>query len=200
MINNNIKAQKEDSKITSQNIKAVKTDKVNKNKISTYRYIVIGTIITLAVFFIVAVLLLLFPSLIINNVYKIPQNQLLNIFPVREIALVNNMNNSKKYYYVYIAATPKLMMQGYMNSTTLGNCDNKGNCLGMLFLFNTSQNICMWMKNTEIPLKQVWFNSNGIAVYEVNATPYSTNTICHYGQFVLETNRSIPLNNILEAP
>ncbi|MGC8649060.1 MAG: DUF192 domain-containing protein [Candidatus Micrarchaeia archaeon] len=176
------------------------------DKKNVYKYIIIGVAVTLVVIFAILILLLSFPSLIINNslihnnIYNTQQNQLLSIFPVREIVLANNINNTKNYYYVYIAATPKLMEQGYMNSTTLGNCDNKGNCLGMLFLFNTSQNICMWMKNTEIPLKQIWFNSNGAIVYEVNALPYSTNAICHYGQFVLETNRSIPLNDIIEAP
>ena len=176
-----------------------KSNKINKEGTNfKIRYVLIGSIITLAFVFLVIIFLLSFPQYVGNRAAF--SNISLNEFPVRSISLTNKANNTKTDYNVYIAATPLLMQKGYMNATNLGNCDNKGNCLGMLFVFNTSQDICMWMKNTEIPLNQIWFNSNGIIVKEAKAQPYSTNEICAYGEFVLETNRSIPLNDVLGAP
>jgi len=185
--------------ITDGSKEVKKSNKINKEGTNLkIRYVLIGSIITLAFVFLVIALLLSFPQYVGNRAAF--SNISLNEFPVRTISLTNKANNTKTDYNVYIAATPLLMQKGYMNATNLGNCDNKGNCLGMLFVFNTSQDICMWMKNTEIPLNQIWFNSNGIIVKEAEAKPYSTNEICAYGEFVLETNRSIPLNDVLGAP
>ena len=66
---------------------------------------------------------------------------------------------------------------------------------GMLFVYTSEQPLCFWMENTEIPLKQVWINPAGSVVAVYNATPYSTNSVCSNGEYVLETlpNSSIGL-------
>ncbi len=66
---------------------------------------------------------------------------------------------------------------------------------GMLFVYTSEQPLCFWMENTEIPLKQVWINAAGSVVAVYNATPYSTNSVCSNGEYVLETlpNSSIGL-------
>lgn len=148
----------------------------------------------ITIIFIIAVFILLTNLPILNN--KSAGITLAN-FPVREIGFKTLSSNQINNYYVYVAATLPLQLHGYMNSSSLGNCNNKSPCLGMLFLFNKTQDICMWMKNTKIPLEQIWFNSAGDIVNETAAHPYSVNNICNYGQFVLETNRTLPMNYIL---
>ena len=58
----------------------------------------------------------------------------------------------------------------------------------MLFAFSNYSNVCFWMENTEIPLKQIWIAANGSVVNESDAVPYSTALICHNGKAVLETS------------
>ncbi len=93
----------------------------------------------------------------------------------------------------YIAASPQQQYQGYMNSTSIGNCSGKGNCIGMLFVFQNQSEECFWMKNTIIPLRQLWIDQNGIVEYAYNASPYSTKTVCAQGEYVLETQLDIPI-------
>lgn len=103
-------------------------------------------------------------------------------------------NNTNTTYYAYLASTINQQLLGYMNQSSIGNCNGMSPCLGMLFLFNSSQNLCFWMKNTEIPLNQVWVAQNGSVVQEYIGTPYSTAVVCATGIAVIETstNQSIP--------
>lgn len=96
--------------------------------------------------------------------------------------------------YAYVAQTPQQQEQGYMNQTWLGDCDKNYPCIGMLFLIGNQSNICFWMKNTKIPLKQIWVASNETVVYIYNATPYSSATACSPGAVVLETNQNFTIN------
>ena len=102
-------------------------------------------------------------------------------------------NGVSTAYGAYLAANLTQQEQGYMNQTGIGDCNGIKPCIGMLFVFQNSSSQCFWMKNTEIPLKQVWIN-NGAITRIYNATPYSTDVICGYGNWVLETgiNQSIP--------
>ena len=108
-------------------------------------------------------------------------------FPVGSIAI-----GSVKYY-VYLAKTLPQQEQGYMNQTTIGDCNGNSPCLGMLFVFNNVSTECFWMKNTIMPLKQVWI-ANGTVDYVYSATPKSLATVCANGNLVLETatNFTIP--------
>jgi len=108
-------------------------------------------------------------------------------------------NNSTYNTTVYEAITQAEQEQGYMNVSIVGeNVECKDNC-GMLFPFNTSQESCFWMKDTEFPIKQIWLNySNGEAkvVYIENASPYSTNIVCAYGNAVLELPMNYTINSL----
>ena len=98
--------------------------------------------------------------------------------------------NISHLYYAYLAYTAQQQEEGYMNATGIGDCDGYSPCLGMLFVFQNYSDQCFWMKNTGIPLAQVWFTGNGTAfgaVYEYNATPYDLQPVCYNGTMVLET-------------
>ena len=116
-----------------------------------------------------------------------------NNFSVGSVMVSSQAANAT--FFVYVARTESQLEQGYMNSTSLGDCDSHASkCLGMLFVFPSEQNECFWMKNTIIPLKQVWINSSFEAEYIYNATtPESTAVICHSGTYILETSPSQPV-------
>ncbi len=105
---------------------------------------------------------------------------------------ISYYNGTSKTVNAYLALTPSQQTTGLMGRRSMGNCNGLGNCYGMLFIFANRSNACFWMKNTIMPLKQFWITNNAItAAY--NATPYSTQVICHTGNEVLETNASSTL-------
>ncbi len=63
---------------------------------------------------------------------------------------------------------------------------------GMLFVLNSTQQTCMWMANTRIPLEQSWILQNGTVDYIKDAKPFDLNNTCANGRYVLET----PLNTV----
>jgi len=85
---------------------------------------------------------------------------------------------------VWIAGTPKQQAEGMMNRMDFGGK------YGMLFVFNSQQPLCFWMKDTEIPLKQIWINQSNHVTDIYSAQPYNTSSVCAYGTYVLE----IPIN------
>ena len=98
---------------------------------------------------------------------------------------------------VYVASTPEEQKElGLMYQKSMGDCNGFGNCYGMLFVFQNYSDQCFGMKNTVMPLKQFWITGNSITS-EVNGTPYSTATYCHYGDSILETypNSSLRLGD-----
>jgi uncharacterized membrane protein (UPF0127 family) len=115
-------------------------------------------------------------------------------FNVTQITIYSNGSNST--YYAYFPVNLSQEEQGYMNQTSIGDCRGMSPCIGMLFLFNYSQDLCFWMDNTEIALNQVWIASNGTITGEYIGTPYSKATICYTAQAVLET---LPNTTILST-
>jgi len=95
---------------------------------------------------------------------------------------------------VYVAYTQAQQEEGYMHQHSIGSCNGKGDCLGMLFPMNKTEKICMWMHDTPIPLYQYWIADNEI-VYAYNGVPFSDTIICHIGNAVLETDKFIQLNS-----
>lgn len=96
---------------------------------------------------------------------------------------------------VYIANNSFEQERGYMFADTLGeNCTISAASFkgcepkGMLFVFQNQSNECFWMDNTQIPLEQIWIDSNGSVTEVYNATPFSRANICYIGRYVLETN------------
>ncbi|MDE1833372.1 MAG: DUF192 domain-containing protein [Candidatus Micrarchaeota archaeon] len=114
-------------------------------------------------------------------------------FPAAMMTLSYNGVNAN--YGVYIADTQGLAERGYMNQSSIGDCKGISPCMGMLFDFQNSTDLCFWMKNTRIPLRQYWLSDNMTVVYEYSAAPESAHAQCYYGRAVLETsiNQSIPI-------
>ena len=125
-------------------------------------------------------------ALFVLLTWEFMPNRSLSSFPVKGIMVAN------KSWNVYVAINQAQQEQGYMYQHTIGNCNGKRNCLGMLFPMQTNESICMWMHNTPIPLYQYWINSNAI-VYAYNGMPFSDQVVCHYGIAVLETNKTLPI-------
>jgi uncharacterized membrane protein (UPF0127 family) len=96
---------------------------------------------------------------------------------------------------VYVAETSSQQAQGFMNVASFGNCNghskntSNSRCIGMMFVFSSpSEYLCFWMHDTPLPLQQVWITSNGTVVNIYQAQPESDASVCHSGQFVLETD------------
>ena len=88
---------------------------------------------------------------------------------------------------VYLAENLTQQETGLMYVKSMGNCNGVNDCYGMLFLFSNYSERCFWMDNTPMPLKQFWMTGN-VITFVYAATPYSTNTICHPGNRVLEAD------------
>jgi hypothetical protein len=101
----------------------------------------------------------------------------------RERITVNGME-----YRMLVAGTQSSMSAGLMN-TTVDELDDL-NVSGMIFVFGKAGIQCFWMKNTQIPLEQAWV-ANGTVTSTYNAIPYSTSSVCGYGNDVLEFPRTL---------
>ena len=92
-----------------------------------------------------------------------------------------------------------------MNVTSFGNCNGAAvdgfECVGMLFNFTSSENLCFWMHDTEIALQQDWITANGTVVSIYQAQPENNSIVCHIGKFVLETSPDapVPVNSTLKV-
>lgn len=109
-------------------------------------------------------------------------------FNTTYMSIVTPSGASLGTYGVYLAANLSQQLQGYMNQSSLGDCKNKLPCIGMLFEFENYTNLCFWMKNTPLPLKQVWINQNYTVTHIYYGSPNSTAIECYPGQYVLETS------------
>jgi uncharacterized membrane protein (UPF0127 family) len=99
--------------------------------------------------------------------------------------------------YVYVASSSSEQEQGFQNVPNFGNCNGNASlstsCIGMIFVTGQEQNLCLWMHNTEIALQQVWISSSSIVTSVYQAQPYNDTSVCHNGQFVLETFPSVSI-------
>lgn len=83
------------------------------------------------------------------------------------------------------AVSPEQRRQGLSNRQSL---DSKN---GMIFVFESSDKHCFWMKDTFIPLDMVWLDENKKVVYVYeNAKVESEEAICpdKVAAYVLEVN------------
>jgi uncharacterized membrane protein (UPF0127 family) len=126
----------------------------------------------------------------------------LSSFPVGSIDIVKGSNSTVNTGLVYVASTNAEQVQGFQNVHNFGNCNGKSvnestQCLGMIFVSASTQNLCFWMHNTPLPLQQVWISSNGTVVYIYQAQKNSDKSVCQTGLDVLETspNASISLGD-----
>jgi uncharacterized membrane protein (UPF0127 family) len=123
----------------------------------------------------------------------------LSTFPVESIEIFDRSNGSAIRGLVYVATTTQEQVQGFQRVTSFGNCNGLSKnqsepCLGMIFVTARTQSLCFWMRNTPLPLQQVWISANGTVVYTYQAQPDSLNTICHTSMTVLETSPNISIS------
>ena len=61
---------------------------------------------------------------------------------------------------------------------------------GMLFVFERSERVCMWMKNTYLPLSVAFLDEQGVILNIADMTPHSEESHCasKAARFALEMN------------
>lgn len=86
---------------------------------------------------------------------------------------------------VEMATTPEARERGMMNRAKLGPDS------GMLFVLDTPDDVCLWMKDTKIPLSAAFINSYGWIMEIVDLQPDSLDERCAPFpiKYVLEVNR-----------
>jgi uncharacterized membrane protein (UPF0127 family) len=84
-----------------------------------------------------------------------------------------------------VAGSPSEREQGLMFRNSMGANE------GMLFLFEAPAEICMWMKNTLIPLSVAFIDDNGKIINIENMQPQTTESHCgkKLVRYALEMNR-----------
>lgn len=71
-----------------------------------------------------------------------------------------------------VAATEADRAQGLMHRQALGANE------GMLFLFGAPATVCMWMKNTPLPLSVAFLDANGLIINIEDMTPNTATSHC----------------------
>lgn len=87
--------------------------------------------------------------------------------------------------HVEVANTMPTRMEGLMFRRTMAAND------GMLFVFDTVERQCMWMKNTYLPLSVAFIDERGVIVSISDMEPQSEQNHCaaRPARFALEMNR-----------
>lgn len=99
--------------------------------------------------------------------------------------LVIETSDGAVAFTVELALSPADRVSGLMNRTSMA-ADH-----GMLFKFEQSRQIMMWMKNTPLPLDMLFIDEAGVVMrIAENTTPYSETIVPSGGpvRYVLELN------------
>ena len=163
---------------------------MTKKKLDNTKYIISASLLTLAIF--------IFIYLLINYyIYGNANNNLssMPIGSITELHLWGYVNGQPEYdvnmNYTYIAITPQEQELGFMNQTSYGY----GN---MLFLFNNDTSHCFWDKNTGTNLTLYWIDWNAESSGSFNTklgtikaithlTAYNTTPECVISNAVMES-------------
>tara|TARA_B100000427_G_C15419687_1_gene555787 strand:+ start:431 stop:940 length:510 start_codon:yes stop_codon:yes gene_type:complete len=103
----------------------------------------------------------------------------------KRAAIVQTQENEIIEFRVLIARSNKQRRQGLMHIESMEEDQ------GMLFVFDPSRKVSMWMSNTPMTLDMLFIDKNGkIINIAKNTTPYSTKGISSVGSinWVLEIN------------
>jgi uncharacterized membrane protein (UPF0127 family) len=147
---------------------------------------------------IVAVIIAL---LIVNSYTLLPVED--NGEPEQEAHVTFHLENSKSFNVsCEIADEPKERSQGLMHRENLPRDE------GLLFVYDTPQNMSFWMKNTLIPLDIIFIDENGIVlnVEEADVQPPGTpdSELIRYrsaglAQWVVEINQGLSAQSSISA-
>lgn len=133
-----------------------------------------------------------------NKISSTSSSGLLSNFNVTCLEIKSENGSSPLDGVVYVANSVAQQEQGFMNVTSFGSCNGAATsakpCIGMIFNFSSSQSLCFWMHDTEIPLEQVWLAANGTVTYVYQAQAENNTSVCYYGKYVLETLPQEPVN------
>lgn len=125
-------------------------------------------------------LALLLLSLVIFSVPVVAK-----VLPTDAEPLVIETGNGPVKFSVELALTPADRASGLMNRTSMA-ADH-----GMLFKFDQTRQVLMWMKNTPLPLDMLFIDDTGTVIRIAERTePYSETIIPSVGpvRYVLELN------------
>ena len=84
-----------------------------------------------------------------------------------------------------VAATEKQRAQGLMHREKLGPN------AGMVFVFGAPARVCMWMKNTPLPLSVAFLDRKGVVLNIADMHPNTTTSHCsnHPAHYALEMDQ-----------
>ncbi|MBC7472162.1 MAG: DUF192 domain-containing protein [candidate division SR1 bacterium] len=104
----------------------------------------------------------------------------------QNIKKASSPNQSEWFTEIEIANTPISREKGLMNRSSL--CKS----CGMIFIFDKSQPLNFWMKNTQIPLDMIFVNEkNRVVSIHENTIPFQTSPTYSSqseARYVIETN------------
>lgn len=86
---------------------------------------------------------------------------------LKQVPLTIRSASGVHKFKVELAVTPEEQQQGLMFRRSLGPND------GMLFTYQTAQDVAFWMKNTFIPLDMIFIRADGRIARIAQATPHS---------------------------
>ncbi|MBU4530677.1 MAG: DUF192 domain-containing protein [Hoeflea sp.] len=110
---------------------------------------------------------------------------LADVLPTDSEPLVITTGNGPVSFSVELALTPETRASGLMHRQSMDS-DH-----GMLFRFDQTRQVLMWMKNTPLPLDMLFIDDAGTIVgIAEDTTPFSENVIASPGpvRYVLELN------------
>ena len=121
----------------------------------------------------------------ILTLYSTAGSALAKILPTDPEQLVIETSQGPVSFSVELALTPDDRSTGLMNRESMA-ADH-----GMLFRFEQTRQVLMWMKNTPLPLDMLFIDDGGTLVgIAKDTTPYSEDIIASPGsvRYVLELN------------
>ena len=132
---------------------------------------------TLVAFFCVLLVAAAHNSFSLANAQGMPM-----ILPVDPAPLIVETVSGEKHFTIEIADNDAKRSAGLMFRTSMGDTH------GMFFVFERTQRVAFWMKNTPMPLDLVFINEKGRVAAIMQGEPFSTAPIAPDAEirFVLE--------------
>ena len=142
------------------------------------------------VFFTISIIF--FSILVFNNYVKNEKNQ-----SFERLAIISFSTENETFLSITceVSSTPQELSEGLMNRRSLPKDK------GMLFVYETPQNVSFWMKNTLIPLDIIFIDETGIIINieSADVEPYvSDKDKTRYyslraAKFVVEINKGLSI-------